>query len=110
MAPLRYALTLIVLLLVASPLPVAAQTRPVWYRATDSLAVLDTGVNGAFAYALVRDSAMRGHNVFYLSVGAHVGALRVTRIDDNGVLLSNGRRLPNQHLGIDAALAAARPE
>ncbi len=100
--PLCYALIFFALLFVAIKQPVFAQTRPVWYRPTDSFSVLNTGKRGAFAYALVRDVAMHGHNVYYVAVGAHIGKLRVVRIDDSGIDLSNGRHLRNEHLSTEA--------
>ena len=103
--PLCYALILFALLFVGIDQPVFAQTRPVWYRPTDALSVLTTGKRGTFAYALVRDVAMRGHNVYYVAVGAHIGKLRVVRIDDSGIVLSNGRHLANEHISTDAAIA-----
>jgi hypothetical protein len=72
-----------------------AQTRPVWYSSTDSLAVLRTDTSDGFSYAVVRNNAMHGHNVYCVAVGAHVGKLTVVAIGREGVHLSNGHLLPS---------------
>jgi hypothetical protein len=72
-----------------------AQTTPVWHTPADAVSVLTTGTVNNLTYAMVRDSSLRGHNTFAITVGAHIGKLTVIAIDDHGVLLSNGRVLPN---------------
>jgi hypothetical protein len=68
--------------------------------ANSSIQVIDTGRSGDFRYAIVRDSAMRGHNNYCITIGAHVGALLVKDIRDDGVVLSDGEFLPNVHYAI----------
>lgn len=72
-----------------------AQTAPVWRAPADTITVLSTGSANGLPYAMIRDSALKGHNTFAISVGAHVGKLSVVAIDERGVLLSNGRVLAN---------------
>lgn len=73
--------------------PALAQTTPVWRTPDDAIAVLSTGTNHDFAYAIVRDNNMRGHNTYCVTVGAHVGKLTVIAIGAGRVVLSNGRVL-----------------
>jgi len=75
--------------------PTFAQTKPVWQTPADAIAVLDTSGHQDFSYALVRDGSMRGHNTYYVTVGAHIGKLRVVAIRADGIVLSNGRVLLN---------------
>lgn len=76
-----------------------AQTKPVWHTPADEIAVLSTGANHDFTYAIVRDNGQRGHNTFCVTIGAHIGKLSVIAIGPNGVVLSNGRLLPSQAAG-----------
>ncbi len=89
-----YALTMLALLVI--PLEARAALPP-WVLDADRVHVLATGLSNGFAYAIVRDETMHGHNVYCVSRGARIGYLVVTAIDANGILLSNGRRLPNRH-------------
>jgi hypothetical protein len=75
--------------------PACAQTKAVWQTPADSIAILSTGTDRGFTYAIVRDDGMRGHNTYCVTVGAHIGTLRVIAIGPSGVVLSNGRVLPN---------------
>ncbi len=75
--------------------PAFAQTKPVWQTPENSVAVLSTSVARGFTYAIVRDDGMRGHNTYCVTIGAHIGTLRVVAIGPDGVVLSNGRLLPN---------------
>jgi hypothetical protein len=87
----------VVLLVVLSALSTTegfAQTKPVWQTAADTIAVLSTSGNADFSYALIRDGSMRNHNTYCVTVGAHIGKLRVVSIGPKGVVLSNGRLLP----------------
>jgi hypothetical protein len=72
-----------------------AQTTPVWRTSSDTVAVLSTGSVNGLSYAMIRDSSLKGHNTFAVSVGAHIGKLTVIAIDEHGVLLSNGRTMPS---------------
>jgi len=101
------ALTLLVALATA---PAFAQTSPVWRTPSDAIAVLSTGSNHDFAYAIVRDGTLRGHNTYCVTVGAHIGKLSVVSIDQNGVVLSNGRVLPNMAATAMPASAVASDE
>ncbi len=89
------ALVLFAVLCAVSTTGSFAQTTPVWQTPADAIAVLDTGGNGDFTYALVRDSSMRNHNTYCVTVGAHIGKLRIVAIGSTGVVLSNGRVLRN---------------
>ncbi|HTC30002.1 MAG TPA: hypothetical protein VK702_04695 [Candidatus Acidoferrum sp.] len=80
-----------------------AQTVPVWQTPADSIAILTTGGNQDFTYALVRDSSMRNHNTYCVTVGAHIGKLRVVSIGPRGVVLSNGRVLRNTAVSAEPA-------
>jgi hypothetical protein len=102
------AIVLFAVLCAASTTGSFAQTTPVWQTAADSIAVLNTSSTADFSYALVRDSSMRNHNTFCVTVGAHIGKLRVVKIGPAGVVLSNGRVLRNQaQSAAPAALVAA---
>ncbi len=98
------AIVLFAVLYAASTTGSFAQTIPVWQTPADAIAVLGTGGNGAFTYALVRDGSMRNHNTYCVTVGAHIGKLRVIAIGPTGVVLSNHRVLRN--LAANAAPAA----
>lgn len=93
---LSRALVLLAVLCAASTTRSFAQTTPVWQTPADTIAVLDTGGNGDFTYALVRDGSMRNRNTYCVTVGAHIGRLRVIAIGPQGVVLSNGRILRNR--------------
>ncbi len=98
------ALVLFAVLCAVSTTESFAQTTPVWQTPADAIAVLNTGGNGDFTYALVRDSSMRNHNTYCVTVGAHIGKLRVVAIGPTGIVLSNHRVLRN--LAQSAAPAA----
>ncbi len=89
------AVALLLLLNGLSTAQTFAQTVPVWQTPADSIAILTTGGNQDFSYALVRDSSMKNHNTYCITVGAHIGKLRVVSIGPRGVVLSNGRVLKN---------------
>jgi hypothetical protein len=89
------AVVLFVLLTALSTTESFAQTVPVWQTPADSIAVLSTSGNADFSYALIRDGSMRNHNTYCVTVGAHIGKLRVIAIGPKGVVLSNGRVLRN---------------
>ena len=98
----RY-VALLALLAATLAAPALAQTKPVWHTAADSVAVLSTGASNNFTYAIVRDNTMRGHSTYCVTVGAHIGKLRVISIGSEGIVLSNGRVLPNRSAGVCAA-------
>ena len=100
MKPRFAAITLLALLVISSGTPAIAQTRPPWDTPADAIAVLSSGQDHGFAYAIVRDNTMRTHNVYCLTVGAHIGKLRVIAIRADGILLSNGRLLPNATVAV----------
>jgi hypothetical protein len=89
------AVALLVFLTALSTAQTLAQTTPVWQTPADSIAVLNTSGNQDFTYALVRDGSMHNHNTYCVTVGAHIGKLRVVSIGPKGIVLSNGRLLPN---------------
>ncbi|HUN28662.1 MAG TPA: hypothetical protein VMV65_02565 [Alphaproteobacteria bacterium] len=100
----------VVLLLFLTALSTAqsfAQTTPVWQTPADTIAVLSTGGNADFTYALVRDASMRNHNTYCVTVGAHIGKLRVAAIGPKGIVLSNGRVLPNLDASVQPATLVA---
>jgi hypothetical protein len=84
-----------------------AQTTPVWQTPADTIAILSIGGNTDFSYALVRDGSMRNHNTYCVTVGAHIGKLRVASIGPKGVVLSNGRILPNMDASVQATTLVA---
>lgn len=110
MKPPFVTVTVLALVLASSGISSAAETVPPWYTPADSIAVISSSNNGGFAYALVRDSAMRNHNVFCVTVGAHIGNLRVAAIGPDGVLLSNGRMLRNPAVATSPATLATAQE
>ena len=73
----------------------------------DTIAILSIGGNTDFSYALVRDGSMRIHNTYCVTVGAHIGKLRVASIGPKGVVLSNGRILPNMDASVQATTLVA---
>ncbi|HTV93344.1 MAG TPA: hypothetical protein VMG98_11570 [Verrucomicrobiae bacterium] len=87
-----------------------AQTSPVWQTPADSIAVLTTGGSQDFTYALVRDSSMRNHNTYCVTVGAHIGKLRVVSIGPRGIVLSNGRVLKNTAVSAQPATLVGAAE
>jgi hypothetical protein len=95
------------LLIALATTPALAQTNPVWQTTENTVSVLSTGQRDDFAFAMVHDSALRGHNTFAVTVGAHIGKLTVTAIDQNGVLLSNGHVLHNMAASDVATTATA---
>jgi hypothetical protein len=101
------ALVLFAVLCAVSTTESFAQTTPVWQTPADAIAVLDTGGNGDFTYALVRDGSMLNHNTYCVTVGAHIGKLRVVAIGPTGVVLSNGRVLRNLAANAAPATLAA---
>jgi hypothetical protein len=90
----RY-VALLALLAATLAAPAIAQPNAVWHTAADSVAVLSTGASNNFTYAIVRDDAMRGHSTYCVTIGAHIGKLTVVSIASGGIVLSNGRLLPN---------------
>ncbi|HTZ54719.1 MAG TPA: hypothetical protein VMB20_06615 [Candidatus Acidoferrum sp.] len=98
------ALVLLAVLCALSTTESFAQTTPVWRTPADSIAVLSTGGNQDFTYALVRDSSMRNHNTYCVTVGAHIGKLKVVAIGPRGIVLSNGRTLRNTAAAAQATM------
>jgi hypothetical protein len=76
-----------------APARAFADDIPVWRTPADAIVVLSIGVTNDLPYAIVRDTAMKGHNTYCVTIGAHIGPLRVANIGPGGVLLSNGRLL-----------------
>lgn len=56
-----------------------------------SITVVSTGTTNGLIYATIRDSTMRGHNVFNVTIGAHIGSYVVTRITATGIELADDR-------------------
>lgn len=99
----------VALLVVLTALPTTesfAQTKPVWQTPADAIAVLSISGNADFSYALVRDGSMRNHNTYCVTVGAHIGKLRVVSIGPKGVVLSNGRVLPTTLVATGQAISS----
>lgn len=92
--------TLVAALSIGPAIPVAAATTPANVSVANAIQVVDTGRNGDFSYAIVRDGTMRGHNNYCVTVGAHIGKLFVVEIRNDGVLLSNGWFLPKANYAI----------
>ncbi len=82
-----------------------AQSKPVWQTPADTIAVLSTSGNAGFSYALLRDGSMRNHNTYCVTIGAHIGKLRVVSIGPKGVVLSNGRLLPTTLVATGQAIS-----
>lgn len=53
------------------------------------ITVVSTATMNGLAYATIRDNGMRGHNVFNVTVGAHIGSYVVTRITATGIELAD---------------------
>jgi long-subunit acyl-CoA synthetase (AMP-forming) len=96
------ALALTIATALALAAPAFAQEQPVWALPTDSIAVVEIGTVNGLAYAKIRDTAMHGHNVFCITVGAHIGKATVTKISASGIQMSDGRVLH-----VNAVLAEA---
>lgn len=73
--------------------PALAQDRPIWDQPTAAVNVVEVGSINGFAYAKIRDNGMRGHNVYCIAVGAHLGKATVTKISGSSIELSDGRIL-----------------
>jgi hypothetical protein len=80
--------------------PARAGQLPVWSVAADQITVISTGSVNGLTFATVRDGRMRRHNVYSITVGAHIGRLTVVSITANGIDLSNGRVLPIEGTGL----------
>lgn len=87
--------------------PAMAGQQPIWAVPTDLVTVIRVHTANGFSYAMVRDNSMRGHNVFWVTPGAHVANATVTHISANGVELSDGHVL--RVVGAPTALAATQP-
>jgi hypothetical protein len=58
-----------------------------------NVTVVSTGITNGLPFAVVRDNTMRGHNVYCVTVGAHIGSATVARITSDGIELTDGRAL-----------------
>ena len=58
-----------------------------------NVTVMSTGTTNGLQFAIVRDNAMHGHNVYCVTVGAHIGTAVVARITTAGIELTDGRAL-----------------
>jgi hypothetical protein len=58
-----------------------------------NVTVVSTGISNGLQFAVVRDNTMRGHNVYCVAVGAHIGTATVARITTTGIELKDGRSL-----------------
>jgi hypothetical protein len=58
-----------------------------------NVTVVSTATTNGLAFAVVRDNTMRGHNVYCVTVGAHIASSTVARITNDGIELTDGRAL-----------------
>lgn len=58
-----------------------------------NITVVSTGTTNGLPFAIVRDNTMHGHNVYCVTIGAHIGSSTVARITTDGIELSDGRAL-----------------
>ena len=58
-----------------------------------NVTVVSTGTTNGLPFAIVRDNTMHGHNVYCVTVGAHIGSTTVARITNDGLELADGRTL-----------------
>ena len=85
--------TTIIALAIALSIATPALAQSTTIPPAINITVMSTGTTNGLQFAIVRDNAMRGHNVYCVTVGAHIGSATVARISTSGIELNDGRAL-----------------